>query len=101
MRISVEGDQLRVGPVDTQEADLAVRSSLAGVLAHRRRRIGAPPAAAGQGLRSGLAAAVRQRIRRGAGRAGRQHPAQRAAARTPGRDRSGPQRCRVHHRGIA
>ena len=33
MRISVEGDQLRVGPVDTQEADLAVRSSLAGVLA--------------------------------------------------------------------
>ena len=33
MRISVDGDQLRVGPVDAQEADLAVRSSLAGVLA--------------------------------------------------------------------
>ena len=33
MRISVAGDQLRVGPVDAQEADLAVRSSLSGVLA--------------------------------------------------------------------
>ena len=33
MRISVDGDALRVGPVDAQEADLAVRSSLAGVLA--------------------------------------------------------------------
>ncbi|WMJ71258.1 SCP2 sterol-binding domain-containing protein [Stenotrophomonas sp. 24(2023)] len=33
MRISVDGEQLRVGPVDAQEADLAVRSSLAGVLA--------------------------------------------------------------------
>lgn len=33
MRISVDGDMLRVGPVDAQEADLAVRSSLAGVLA--------------------------------------------------------------------
>lgn len=33
MRISVVGDQLQVGPVDVQEADLAVRSSLSGVLA--------------------------------------------------------------------
>ncbi len=33
MRISVHGEQLEVGPVDHREADLAVRSSLAGVLA--------------------------------------------------------------------
>lgn len=33
MRISVHGDQLEVGPVDHREADLAVRSSLSGVLA--------------------------------------------------------------------
>jgi len=33
MRIGVDGTQLRVGPVDGREADLAVRSSLAGVLA--------------------------------------------------------------------
>lgn len=33
MRISVHGEQLEVGPVDHREADLAVRSSLSGVLA--------------------------------------------------------------------
>lgn len=33
MRISVHGQQLEVGPVDHREADLAVRSTLAGVLA--------------------------------------------------------------------
>ncbi|GAB3066880.1 ubiquinone biosynthesis accessory factor UbiJ [Stenotrophomonas tumulicola] len=33
MRISVVGEQLEVGPVDHREADLAVHSSLAGVLA--------------------------------------------------------------------
>jgi len=33
MRISVHGPQLEVGPVDHREADLAVRSTLAGVLA--------------------------------------------------------------------
>ena len=33
MRISVVGQQLEVGPVDHREADLTVRSSLAGVLA--------------------------------------------------------------------
>lgn len=33
MRISVHGEALEVGPVDHREADLAVRSSLSGVLA--------------------------------------------------------------------
>ena len=33
MRISVHGEQLEVGPVDHREADLAVRSTLAGMLA--------------------------------------------------------------------
>lgn len=33
MRISVHGEALKVGPVDHREADLAVRSSLSGVLA--------------------------------------------------------------------
>lgn len=33
MRISVHGEALEVGPVDLREADLAVRSSLSGVLA--------------------------------------------------------------------
>ncbi len=33
MRISVHGESLEVGPVDHREADLAVRSSLSGVLA--------------------------------------------------------------------
>jgi len=33
LRISVHGEQLEVGPVDHREADLAVRSTLAGVLA--------------------------------------------------------------------
>ena len=49
MRISVDGAQLRVGPVDQQEADLAVRSSLAGVLSQlpllsRARAASASPA---------------------------------------------------------
>lgn len=47
MRISVEAEQLHVGPVDHREADLAVRSSLSGVLAQlpllaRSARQGAP-----------------------------------------------------------
>ncbi len=47
MRISVEAERLHVGPVDHREADLAVRSSLSGVLAQlpllaRSARQGAP-----------------------------------------------------------
>lgn len=53
MRISVHGEQLEVGPVDHREADLAVRSTLAGVLAQL------PLLGAGRGQAGGTAGRVR------------------------------------------
>jgi ubiquinone biosynthesis protein UbiJ len=85
LQVRVDGDALRVGPVDAEhEPDLGVRTTLAGLLgpdpASSRRRDDAPPVGKlriegdaelarrlqqlAQNVRSRLGAAVRERVRR-------------------------------------